>query len=98
MVDTSQADIPAETESVRASTDAMPKNDLSKKDEAKLHQLMLDLRWLITEGYVTEYGDGRLFAPPPMPIARPNEHKKKEFNKEEVSKLHCENKDDASTE
>ena len=98
VVDTSQADIPAETESVRASTNAMPKNDLSKKDEAKLHQLMLDLRWLITEGYVTEYGDGRLFAPPPMPIARPNEHKKKEFNKEEVSELHCENKDDASTE
>jgi hypothetical protein len=28
---------------------------------------MLDLRWLITEGYVTEYGDGKLYAPPPMP-------------------------------
>ena len=34
---------------------------------------MLDLRWLITEGYVTEYGDGRLFAPPPMPDAKPKE-------------------------
>ena len=36
---------------------------------------MLDLRWLITEGYVTEYGDGRLFAPPPMPDAKPKEPK-----------------------
>ena len=30
---------------------------------------MLDLRGLITEGYVTEYGDGRLFAPAPLPVA-----------------------------
>ena len=25
-----------------------------------------NLRWLVTEGYVTEFIDGRLFAPPPM--------------------------------
>jgi len=29
------------------------------------------LRWLIVEGYVTEYGDGRLFAAPPMAEAKP---------------------------
>ena len=78
--------IPEGTKKVQASTEAMPKNELSKEDEAKLRQLMLDLRWLITEGYVTEYGDGRLFAPPPMPIAKPNEQKKKEFDKDKVSK------------
>lgn len=50
-----------------ASTEATPKSTLSEKEQAKLNQLMLDLRWLITEGYVTEYGDGRLFAPAPLP-------------------------------
>ena len=38
---------------------------------------MIDLRWLITEGYVTEYGDGRLFAAPPMPEAKPKALKPK---------------------
>ncbi len=35
-------------------------------DDPTLRQLMFDLRWLVSEGYVTEYGDGRLFAPAPM--------------------------------
>lgn len=35
-------------------------------EDPQLRQLMFDLRWLVTEGYVTEYGDGRLFAPAPM--------------------------------
>ncbi len=56
-----------------ASTEATPKVELTADQQKVLNQLMLDLRWLITEGYVTEYGDGRLFAPPPMP-----EPKKKE--------------------
>jgi hypothetical protein len=30
----------------------------------------MDLRWLVQEGYVTEFADGRLFAPPPMAEAR----------------------------
>ena len=38
------------------------------EEEAALRKLLTDLRWLVTEGYVTEYSDGRLFAPPP---ARP---------------------------
>jgi hypothetical protein len=61
------------TEDATASTEATPKAELSEDEQKKLNQLMLDLRWLITEGYVTEYGDGKLFAPPPMP-----EPKKKE--------------------
>ena len=60
-------------EGAAASTEAQPKVELSEEDQKKLRQLMLDLRWLITEGYVTEYGDGRLFAPPPMPEAKPKE-------------------------
>jgi hypothetical protein len=62
-----------------ASTEATPKVELSKEAQAKLNQLMLDLRWLITEGYVTEYGDGRLYAAPPMP-----EPKKKEVKAPKV--------------
>ena len=53
-----------------ASTKALPKSDLSGEEQSALGQLMLDLRWLITAGYVTEYGDGRLFAPPPMPESK----------------------------
>ena len=61
------------SEDATASTEATPKAELSEEEQKKLNQLMLDLRWLITEGYVTEYGDGKLFAPPAMP-----EPKKKE--------------------
>jgi hypothetical protein len=50
-----------------ASTEATPKLELSADEQKRLKQLMLDLRWLIVEGYVTEYGDGRLFAAPPLP-------------------------------
>jgi len=41
-------------------------------ERAALHRLQLDLRWLVTEGYVTEFIDGRLFAPPPIPASRKN--------------------------
>ncbi|WP_041744804.1 hypothetical protein [Coraliomargarita akajimensis] len=55
-------------ETVEAKEAAVPNPDaMSAEDHAKLEALMIDLRWLITEGYVTEYGDGRLFAPAPMP-------------------------------
>mgnify|MGYP000173109682 FL=1 len=54
-----------------ASTAATPKAVLTEDEQRRLNQLMLDLRWLIVEGYVTEYGDGRLFAAPPLPEAKP---------------------------
>ena len=60
-----------------ASTEATPKVELTAEEQARLNQLMLDLRWLIVEGYVTEYGDGRLFAAPPMPEAKPKQAPKK---------------------
>ena len=28
----------------------------------------MDLHWLVQEGYVTEFADGRLITPPPMPL------------------------------
>ena len=36
------------------------------EEEVRLKRLWMDLRWLVTEGYVTEYSDGKLFAPPPL--------------------------------
>ncbi|NBD39209.1 MAG: hypothetical protein GVY10_11635 [Verrucomicrobia bacterium] len=40
------------------------KPELSEADRKALAQLKNDLRYLVTEGYVTEYSDGRLFVPP----------------------------------
>lgn len=40
-------------------------------DQPKIKRMQLDLRWLVTEGYVTEFIDGSLFAAPPMPEAKP---------------------------
>jgi hypothetical protein len=39
-----------------------------------------DLRWLVMEGYVTEFSDGKLFAPPVM---APQAAKKAEAGEEE---------------
>src|SRR5207253_1219865 len=51
---------------------------LTIEERAKLSRLQGDLVWLVREGYVTEFIDGRLFAPPPMVEAR-----KKEIESEE---------------
>jgi hypothetical protein len=58
----------AETSNLEAGSETV---ELSEADAAKLKQLKLDLRWLVTEGYVTEYGDGRLLAPPVVPDPKP---------------------------
>ena len=45
----------------------------SADDRARVARLQGDLLWLVREGYVTEFIDGRLFAPPPMVEARKKE-------------------------
>ena len=55
------------SDTATSTVEAAPKSELGDEDSKRLKQLMMDLRWLVTEGYVTEYGDGRLFASPPMP-------------------------------
>jgi hypothetical protein len=55
---------------------------LTAEDQAKLHRLNGDLRWLVTEGYVTEFIDGRLFAAPAMTEARKQEVEKSEHDPE----------------
>jgi hypothetical protein len=45
---------------------ALPPPVLTPEEHEKLRRMTMDLRWLVQEGYVTEFADGRLFAPPPM--------------------------------
>ncbi len=55
---------------------------LTAEDQARLTRLNSDLRWLVTEGYVTEFIDGRLFAPPAMTEARKQEVERDEHDPE----------------
>ena len=57
------SDAPPETAAAPA-TPVAP--TLSAEDAEKLRKMNNDLRWLVMEGYVTEFSDGKLFAPPPM--------------------------------
>jgi hypothetical protein len=43
---------------------------LTPEQQGKLKRMTMDLHWLVHEGYVTEFADGRLFTPPPMAEAR----------------------------
>ncbi len=54
----------------------------SIEDRARLARLQGDLMWLVREGYVTEFIDGRLFAPPPMVEARKKEIETEEHDPE----------------
>ena len=56
---------------VTATAPAAPvESPLTPEQQERLRRLTMDLRWLVQEGYVTEFGDGRLFAPPPVAEAR----------------------------
>ncbi len=59
-----------------------PKPELTIDERAKLSRLQGDLMWLVREGYVTEFIDGRLFAPPPMVEARKKEIEGEEHDPE----------------
>jgi len=43
-----------------------PAPELPAEQSEKLRKMSNDLRWLVMEGYVTEFADGKLFAPPAM--------------------------------
>lgn len=59
-----------------------PEPNLSLDERAKISRLQGDLMWLVREGYVTEFIDGRLFAPPPMVEARKKEIENEEHDPE----------------
>jgi hypothetical protein len=56
--------------------------ELSAEDREKLNRLQGDLRWLVHEGYVTEFITGALFAPPAMVEARKKEIESSEHDPE----------------
>jgi hypothetical protein len=62
---------------------AVPKaEEFGIDDRARLARLQGDLVWLVREGYVTEFIDGRLFAPPVMVEARKKEIEAEEHDPE----------------
>ena len=71
------APVPAPAEAVApvpapvAPPEAPPAPALTPEEHDRLRRMTMDLRWLVTEGYVTEFADGRLFASPPMVEAHP---------------------------
>lgn len=75
--DGSAAEAPAAPEA------SAPKvEEVSIEDRARLARLQGDLVWLVREGYVTEFIDGRLFAPPVMVEARKKEIESEEHDPE----------------
>ena len=74
------SDVPQPVETAATSQKTEPV--LSIDQRAKLSRLQGDLRWLVTEGYVTEFIDGRLFAPPPVVEARKKEVESEEHDPE----------------
>jgi hypothetical protein len=73
----------APVEGTPAPAAAAPAEPMLTVDErAKLSRLQGDLVWLVREGYVTEFIDGRLFAPPPMVEARKKEIEAEEHDPE----------------
>ena len=55
---------------------------LTPEQQSRVARMQGDLRWLVTEGYVTEFLDGRLFAPPAMVDARKKEIESSEHDPE----------------
>lgn len=73
---------PATDSSAPASESPRPEPSLSIDQRAKLSRMQGDVVWLVREGYVTEFIDGRLFAPPPMVEARKKEVEAEEHDPE----------------
>jgi hypothetical protein len=63
----------APVEGADVATEAAVAPALTAEQSAKLNRLNGDLRWLVSEGYVTEFIDGRLFAPAPVVESRKKE-------------------------
>lgn len=61
---------------------AEAKPEITVEQREKIARMQGDLLWLVREGYVTEFIDGRLFAPPPMVEARKKEVESEEHDLE----------------
>jgi len=56
--------------------------ELTAEQREKVVRLQGDLVWLVREGYVTEFIDGGLYAPPPIPESRKKEAEREEHDPE----------------
>ena len=45
--------------------------EMTEEAQRRVKRMHADLRWLVTEGYVTEFIDGSVFASPPLPEPKP---------------------------
>jgi hypothetical protein len=55
---------PPEAEVAPEAPEAPLQPELSESEQAAIRQLKNDLHYLVSEGYVTEFSDGRLYVPP----------------------------------
>ena len=66
----------------RPESEPILSNVLSVEQREKIGRMQGDLLWLVREGYVTEFIDGSLYAPPPMVEARKKEVESEEHDPE----------------
>jgi hypothetical protein len=66
----------------RSEPEPVPSNVLSVEQREKIARMQGDLLWLVREGYVTEFIDGSVYAPPPMVEARKKEVESEEHDPE----------------
>lgn len=59
---------------------------LKSQDAQRLLELSRDLKWLVSEGYVSEYGDGRLYVHPPAIVGKIKENAKEIKSKQATGK------------
>ena len=59
---------------------------LSTEEETKVNQLKIELHWLVSEGHVTEYGNGELYISPVDKTAKPKKKAKVEHTSAKVEK------------
>ena len=79
------AEIPVDTSGAvppPSAATAKVEPSLTVEERAKISRMQGDLMWLVREGYVTEFIDGRLFAPPPTVEARKKEVETEEHDPE----------------
>lgn len=60
------------------------RNEISEAEKAAMKQLKIDLHYLVSEGYVTEFSDGRLFVPPIREDEIRHSERDKEVSKDPV--------------
>jgi len=65
-----------------APAEGQPPEPVPPEEQEKITRLKGDLRYLVKEGYVTEFVDGSLFCPPPMVEARKREIESAEIDPE----------------